>query len=299
MVCAGSALTFKEPAQSLAGIEPEDGGVDLQGAMAEAQSLIARREYALALVFTEACVGKVEASDLYAPALGDDPGNEYRAFRNIFEEALYRRLYKPERQVLPVPEELFGLYAVHGWLLFELGRFDEAGKALEKAVRLNPVNGEALLELAEVRKAHGDWDGLLALTKRAHGVAYTRWDLGRCYRNLGFFHIERKNYDLAIALFHYSLVFDPESRMARSELLHIHEETGQSVKAPGLEAITAALKAGGVPLGGSEAVIKTVLALGREAALEGRPDEAMLFNAILYEVTLDEGIGQCIEGMAS
>ena len=39
---------------------------------------------------------------------------------------------------------------------------------------------------------------------------------------------------------------------------------------------------GGVPLGGSEAVIKTALTLGREAALE-------------YDVTLDEGIGQCIE----
>ena len=59
------------------------------------------------------------------------------------------------------------------------------------------------------------------------------------------------------------------------------------------------LKANGVPLGGSEAVIKTAIHLGREAIRAGRSEEAMLYNSILYDVTLDEGIGKCLEGMAS
>ena len=146
---------------------------------------------------------------------------------------------------------------------------------------------------------NGDWAGLLATTGKAHEAAYTRRDLGRCYRNLGYYHIERKNWDLAVALFHHSLAFDPESAVARSELLHIHDETGQSVRSPGADAITAALKANGIPPGGSDAVMKTALALGREAMQAGRPDEAMTYHAILYDTTLDDGIARCLEGMAS
>jgi len=294
MMCDNPAFTANKP---LPGAAPDAGEIDLRSALMEVALLAGRHEYGLASLFMDAIVRWVEASALYAPMLRDDA--DCRAFVNPFEEALYRRLHKPERAVTAAPVELFDMYVAFGHLLFERGRFDEAAKALEAAIRINPVNCGPLFELAEICKMRGDWEGLLALTLRAHDVACTLPEMGRFYRNLGFYHIERKNYDLAVALFHHSLAFDPESAMARNELLHIHEETGQSVRAPDADAITAILEANGISPRGGEHVIGTALPLAQEAVKAGRIEAAVFYRSILYAVTLDESTKAWLESVAS
>jgi len=267
-----------------------DGDADIQAIIRETQALIARRDYGQALAFLDASLDRLASDEGFAPVFRDDSGAEYRSFQNTFEEALYFFLHKPAREVKRLPKDFFGLYVLRGWLLFEMRRFDEAGDALKKAIRLNPINSEAVLELAEISKMHGDWGGFLDLTLWVLERAYTGADVGRSYRNLAFYCVEKLNYALAVVLLHCSRLFDPESALARTELLFIHELTGAPVLPPSMDEIAVALEASGLPFGGSEAVVGIALALGRIATKEGITEEVEFCEGVLREVAFDERI---------
>jgi tetratricopeptide (TPR) repeat protein len=179
---------------------------------------------------------------------------------------------------------LFGAFCVYGWLLVEAGRHDEAARSLETAILLNPMNCEPLLELSEVCKMRGDLDGFLMHTMKALGIAYTGADLGRCYRNYGYFEIERGNYALASALFWHSLSFDPDSGMAWNELKYLRALTGKPLREPSVDEIKDLLAANGIPPGPSVAVIEAATALGQDALANGRHEDALLASHILADV---------------
>jgi len=265
-----------------------DGDADIQAIIRETQALIDRRDYGQALAFLDASLDRLASDEVYAPAFRDDAEVEYRAFRNTFEESLFFFLHKPDREVKRLPKDFFGLYVLRGWLKFEQGRFDEAGDALKKAIRFNPVCCEAAFELAEVCKAQGDWKGFLDFTMWAFKRAYTGRDLAHCYRSAAFYCVEKLNFALAIVLLHVSRLFDPDSQLARTELLFIHEVTGKPVLAPAMDEIAAAFETSGLPFGGSEAVVGIALALGRVAAKEGITEEAEFCEGVLREVCMDD-----------
>jgi hypothetical protein len=48
----------------------------------------------------------------------DDMMSEYRCFRNIFEEVLYKEMFKPVRVVRKMPENIGHIYFIYGCLLY-------------------------------------------------------------------------------------------------------------------------------------------------------------------------------------
>ena len=256
--------------------------LDFSIALEKAIALIMEQKYEAALKLLDCLIGAAEADGL-APSAQRDDGKPH-AFRNTFEEALLHLIHGPQYPVVPVPVELFGAYCFHGYLLFELKRYEEAERSLNKAAALNPVNCEPVAELAEICKLRGDWDGLLAHTNRAFEMAYDSESLARCYRNYGYYHIEQKNYGLATALFIHSLAFDPESIIAVNELAYIQEQTGQPVQEPVKAEILALLEANGIPLGASNLVTTAAKAIGQEMLAQGRYEDAFLCCYILCDV---------------
>ncbi len=64
------------------------------------------------------------------------------------------------------------------------GAVDEAGSVLERAVRLDPANGEAWLALAHLRAANGDVEGARNLGLRALSVSGDEPETARSARAL-------------------------------------------------------------------------------------------------------------------
>ncbi len=256
-----------------------------------------KKDYVRAVRIVESLLEEVETGDGTLLMYQDDAVNEYHQFQNIFEEILYCHLRKPQRAVRRMTGNFFAIYAVYGGLLFELKRFDDARKALTKAAGINPVNSKVLFELAEIDKLQRNWDGFLALTKQCLAIAYTGEDLGRCYRNLGFYHIEQKNYNTAIALFHFSMVFDPYSEMANAELQYIHQITGKSTQRPAMSEVEKILAENNIALGPSEPVVGLSAALGEKAEQQKNYAAAKFFYSILYDVTHDSDIKTRIESL--
>lgn len=258
----------------------------------EAEFQMQRKEFGKARSILEAAVARVEAD---ADWFRDDGVSEYHHFANMLEEILHQEYFKPEKTVRRLPEDYARLYFVYGIVLVELGFLAEARVALEKALRVNPVKTDILFELGETYKLEGDYDRFLLLSRQCLKYAYTRAALGRCYRNLGYYYIEKQDYRLASALFFFSLAFDQEGKTAQSELFYISQLTGEEVRPPSLEELRGLLEGAEVPMGADDVVLEIGLSIGRYAEDQGALEPACFFYGIVYELTGDEEIGERIE----
>jgi len=274
----------ENPAEALASLITNDERLALPMAALMAQAFIENGDQQTALELLDSMIGEMEANGRSPAAIRRDTGVELLAFQDAFEATLYARQSGADRPSIPAPEGLFGVYMTHGCLLFEAGLYERAEQSLKVATALNPVNPEPLYELAEIAKLRGDWDGFLALTERAHGVAYTSPQIARYYRNRAFRKTEMADYTLAGALLWHSLKYDAESDMAWNELKYLRALTGKPLREPSVDEIKDLLAANGIPPGPSVAVIEAATALGRDALANGRHEDALLASTILCDV---------------
>lgn len=267
----------------------------VETAVEEAEFQIHKKNFDRALEILESIVRKIEGDTGELIMFRDDKVSEYHCFRNIFEEILYKEMFKPERTVRQMSEDFGRLYFIYGTLLFELKRFDEASAALNKAIRINPINVEAMFELAEISKVNGDWDSYLEQSKKCLPVVYSGGNLGRCYRNIGFYYIEKQKYDVATVLYYISMHFDSQSNMAQSELLYIQQMTGKPTPPPSDDDVQKVFKNNNIQPGANEMVLGIAAALGRSAKEQGHYDAARFFFSILYDLTYDDEVKKWIE----
>ncbi len=162
----------------------------------------------------------------FKPMFEDDDISEYHFFTNLLEELVFRNYIglKKELRYIPDSQPLLDLYYIYGFLLLETGQYPKAEKYLKKAVKINPVSSGIILELAEIHKIHTrDFDEYFKLTCDALRYAYSPQDIARCYRNLGYYYIEKDHPDTALALFYYSMEYDL-SPLAYREIKNIQSK---------------------------------------------------------------------------
>ena len=270
-------------------------GVD--SAIEEAEFQIHKKNFDRALEILESVIKKSEDDTGELVMFRDDKVSEYHCFRNIFEEIIYKEMFKPERTVRQMSEDFTHLYCVYGSLLFELKRYDEADAALKKAIRINPIATEARFELAEINKVKGDWKDFLKQTIQCLAVAYSSVNIGRCYRNIGYYFIEQQNFDAATAIYFISMQYDRQSQMAQSQLLYIQQVTGKQVQSPSNEEFVQIFKQHEIPSGANEIVLGIAVALGKSAREQGHFDAARFFFSILYDLTFDDEVKGWIESL--
>jgi tetratricopeptide (TPR) repeat protein len=269
----------------------------VNSAIEEAEFQIHKKNFGKALEILESIINKNEDDNGELIMFRDDTVSEYHCFRNIFEEIIYKETFKPERTVRKMSEDFAHLYCIYGSLLFELKRYDEAGAALKKAIRINPIATEARFELAEISKVKGDWQDFLKQTIQCLTVAYSSVNIGRCYRNVGYYFIEQQNFDAATVIYFISMQYDRQSQMAQSQLLYIQQVTGKQVKPPSNEEFVQIFKQHEIPSGANEIVLGIATALGKSAKEQGHFDAARFFFSILYDLTLDEGVKSWIDSL--
>ena len=167
------------------------------------------------------------------------------------------------------------IYSLYGSLLVEMKRLEEARAALEKGLRWNPMHFGMMSEYMETYKMQGDMDEFFRLTVQAFKIAIHRPQLARCYRNLGYYFIEKELYPEAKACYFMSLHYEPDSKQASSELYAIHMATDGKLPDPTAKDLGRYSVQYGFPLGPDENTYSVGCNYGKYFMEQGNKEAAL------------------------
>ena len=229
----------------------------------------------------------------------DDMVSEYHSFTSPLEELLFRKYIWAEKEVRIIPDNqpILDLYYIYGFLLLENNQLEEAEENLKKANKINPVSARIILELSEIYKKHTpSFNKFYMYTTEALTYSYYPQDIARCYRNLGYFFIEENKFDIAVALFKYSMTFEM-SPMAYSEL-HYIESKGHSIDMELDEAVEL-IKTNNIQLGVNPFILEALTQLAGEYESNQLYSQALYFYELLFNITHDEKTAERINNITS
>ncbi|MBE6621845.1 MAG: tetratricopeptide repeat protein [Ruminococcaceae bacterium] len=252
---------------------------------------IYKNNLATAMKLSEALVESVERN----PMFKSDEVSEYFSFYEFFEELMYEFYNNPEKTIRQVELPFAEIYFQHGSLLFEQKRYVEARNILSKARRWNPVNAKIAFEYMETYKVLGEIEQFAELTKETFQYAFKAADLARCYRNLGYYFVEKELYKEAAGCYLMSLQYDSENKTAQSELYYIQTKAPRGFKEPTLDELQEYGVKYGFPIGASDDVLGLAFSYGKHFAQDGQTEGAIYCLKIAYELTNDQGINELIE----
>lgn len=221
----------------------------------------------------------------------------YMNFDDAFQGSLYTEIYEEKREIRPLPRNHAAYYFFYGQLLIELARPEGAVTPLLKAVEFNPVNCQYLLELGDAFRRTGDLENFREVSLRALDVAIDNAQLARCYRDQGYYYIEKREYESAASLYWLSIYF-MDSEMARTELKYIGEQIGSEPVEPSNEGVEKVCRDLRIPLGPNPKVIDTALTLGKLALQMNKKDLGEYCYQLAYDLTGDEKILELLDSLS-
>ena len=115
-------------------------------------------------------------------------------------------LNKKEIKISPV--NLSKAYAYLGCILIEENDYKQAREYLQKAIKLNPYNTYARFEEAESYKMASNYEKFHELTEETYKYIYKLEDLAKYLRNLAYYAVEEKEYELSKCLYIYAIQYD-------------------------------------------------------------------------------------------
>ena len=250
-----------------------------------------KNNFATAMKLSEALVEKIDKEPMFV----NDAVSEYFTFNEFFEELLYAFYNKPEKTIRKAEVPFSEVYLQHGSLLFEQKRYLEAREFLEKARRWNPANAKIAFEYMETYKVLGEKEKFAELTKETFKYAFRPQDVARCYRNLGYYFIEKELYKEAAGCYLMSLQYDRDNKTAQSELYYIQSKAPKGFKEPTVDELRAYGVKYDFPIGVSDDILGIAFSYGKHFAQEGQAEGAIYCLEIVYELTKDESIKELID----
>ncbi|MCR5230472.1 MAG: hypothetical protein K6D03_10145 [Solobacterium sp.] len=252
----------------------------LRKKLEQADLCIFRKEYGQAEKIIEPMIRETEDAGLFI----DDEVSEYHVFDDLFEEIIYIEMKHPEKKIMHAPFPYHEIYLRFGSLMIDMGRYEEARNALEKALRWNPVSSGIWLEYAEVFKYLKMTDELFRTTKELFQYAYQPEYIAKCYRNFGYCLIEEKKYRDAVICYFMSLMYDSESMQAEEELMYIRETAGIEPALPSQEDIIRLCRTYGIPSGPNPEVYDMAYSAGQMMIEKNDYRNARYFLEIAYRL---------------
>ena len=248
-----------------------------------------KKDYDKALKLIEDMVKKYEELDMFA----DDEVSEYHTFREPMEEIVYRRIAEPQKDLRHATIDYAALYLQYGSILFEFQRWDDAEKALAKAMHWNPTYANLAFEHAETYKARGLLEEFKTLTMDIFKIAFRPAALARCYRNLSYYFIEKKEYETAACCLIYSTQYE-NTEMVSSELYYISQMTGKVLQPSG-EELEKCFEKNEIPFGPIPEFIQIGYSYGKHFYEQGDMETAAYFLEIALGFVDDEEVKKMYE----
>lgn len=208
------------------------------------------------------------------------------SFQHILESYFYDYFFKKNGRYSYTEEPIVSLYHLKGSLELKLCHFNKAKIAYEKALAWNPVDLDAMFQLAELYKRQKDPDVCKAYALQSYPFCCTRASMSRYYRNLGFYYLETKQPEIAAALYQYSNIFY-SSKQAEGELDYL-KKAGFPVENQPLQKLQSLLAAQDIPLGPNPDTLGIAYRVGCLEKEAGRADTARECLTMVYDLTRDE-----------
>lgn len=137
----------------------------------------------------------------------DDQVSQYYCFNNPLEEILFKIFFQPKKEIRQMPIHYVIIHFKYGELLLEQEKYKEAKEVFEIAEKFNPMDTRIKFSLAEICRIENDWEKFFSINKNIYECTYTNESLYRYYSNMGFYYMQKSNFDLAIELFALSQLF--------------------------------------------------------------------------------------------
>lgn len=233
---------------------------------------------------SEVLVSKVEAAHMFE----NDAVSEYFTFDNVFEQVIYTYYNRPKKDIRHATIPYGEIFYMHGNLLFEMKRIPEARDYLKKALRWNPASCTIGFEYIETFKAERKLEEFFELTNKQFKYAYLPKDVARCFRNLGFYYIEIREYSVAAACYLVSMFYDHENNFAQSQMYYIEQIAPEGYQKPTVELLEQYEEQFGLPRGADDDVIGLAHAYSKKALEDGELEFGVYFLEIFCGLTDDE-----------
>lgn len=263
----------------------DNDSMGLEAELDEIRFNIYKKDFQKALKLCQLLVDKVESMNMFQ----DDQVSEYHTFNELFEVMLYVYLFQPKKDLRPSPIPFSTIYGLYGSLLVELQQLDEARAVLQKGLRWNPVDFSLTSEYIETFKMRGELETFFTKTLKAFKIAFRPADVARCFRNLGYYFVERELYQEAVAAYLLSTHFE-KNKMVQSELYYIGQKTGEPVANPTYEEMKIIAEKYHFPLTANQDILGIAYSYGKQAFEDREIEQARYCFTILYKLTDDEKI---------
>lgn len=165
----------------------------------------------------------------------EDENSVLVSFHHMMEYYLYAAYYRQDKVIRPTTEDYALWYREIGEAAMQEEKYHAAAKAFKKAVDWNPVDLDALLDLAEAEKHIGHLERFRAVTEQLYYFCASRATMARYYRNMGYYYTSKYKPEIAKVCYEYSnLYYHTEN--ADSELAYLAEamESAGLVSAAGI-----------------------------------------------------------------
>jgi len=256
----------------------------------DAMKLVQLKNYTDAVVPLRAIAKKIETY------FTKESGKTCYSFRNQFEYHTFLQLYGVDQKFERAPFDFAQYLLSYGSVLIELKRMDEAMEALELAVQFNPVNCDVRFELAELFKVTKQNEKLLAVTKDTLRFAPSTYALARAYSNLGYYCVEKKDYEGASHFYYESLVYNNHPGV-RADLDHLESKMNKPVEIPNRKQVLATFEKYEIPNGPSDELIALAVALAGQAIEMNKLRLGYYFYTIALDLTRDPQIRKRLESL--
>lgn len=155
----------------------------------------------------------------------EDQITRYFTFKDIIEFYCSKEKLNLQKKVVWVDLRTDDAYKLLAYIASEEKDFLKAIDYLEKGLYFNPMNLGIRFEYAEAYKMQNNLDKMYESSKNIYEYIYEPSMLARYYRLLGYYFIEKQNYDVAYSLYAISIYYE-NSEMAHHEINYIKQQTG-------------------------------------------------------------------------
>lgn len=210
-------------------------------------------------------------------------------FNSYLELILYVDKYKPEKPNIAPKINMAYLYYILGFIDIENKNYEAALKNLSESLKWDPVDVSVLFEKAEVYKAIGDLERFKAEIEKIYPLITSKYFLARYFREIGYYYIEKKVYDVANAI--YSMAFDfaateYERKKALTELIYIAQQEKREPKKNNVDEIKELCENYNVPTFFNKRTVGIILhEHQRLLERDGQSEQVKGLSRILFEIT--------------
>lgn len=229
----------------------------------------------------------------------EDENNTHYCFNSYIESLMFWNMYKPQKKNLNPDINYAEVYYYLGFINIEQKNYDKALEYLKEGLKWNPVDTILMFEEAATYRMLGNIELAKAKVEKAHFYIYNSPYLAKYFRQLGWFYTERRVFDIANALYTFSLSFH-NTELARSELMYIAKQENREVKYSSKEEIETLFRAYNIPLGYSKKTVDMIIEEYERTCKDKPPVTAAKYLApVLYDITHEEKYKQLMERMDS